>query len=327
MLKIVVGVDIGGTNTVFGFIDEDGNNLAHSSIPTKRYSIVSDYINELAKQIRALKNVLTEDIEIIGIGIGAPNANYYTGEIMYAANLPWKTVIPLAKMMKSHFNVPIVVTNDANAAAVGEMVFGGAKGMKDFIVITLGTGLGSGIISNGELVYGHNGFAGEVGHIEVAVGGRECGCGGKGCLETYVSASGVKRTVYKFLAEDMSDSELRIIPFHGLSAKMVSEAAQKGDVIAQKTFEHTGKMLGKALANVVAVTGPEAIFLFGGLAKAGDLLFEPVKRHFEENVLKYFKGMVKILPSALSSNAAILGASALIWKKLKIKLKHNWAMI
>ena len=222
-------------------------------------------------------------------------------------------------MMKEFYpQLPIFLTNDANAAAIGEMIYGGAKGMKDFIMVTLGTGLGSGFVANGQLIYGSDGFAGELGHIIVSPNGRQCGCGRNGCLETYVSATGVKRTAYKMMAKYNYPSDLRLVPFNEMTAKMVSEAAQKGDMIAINTFKYTGKMLGEALANMVAITSPEAIFLFGGLAKAGPLLFEPTKDHMEMNVLKIFANKVKLLPSQLDKNAAIYGAAALVWNELKM---------
>jgi len=226
-------------------------------------------------------------------------------------------VIPLANLIKKYYDVPVAVTNDANAAALGEMIYGGAKNMKNFIVITLGTGLGSGIVVNGNLVYGHDGFAGELGHIVAIDNGRQCGCGKRGCLETYASASGIKRTVFDLLADCTEESDLRNITFDDLTAEMISGAAAKGDKIAIKAFEITGKILGRNLANAVAFSSPEAIFLFGGLAKAGELIFKPTKEHMEKNLLKIFRGKVKLLPSGLQDkNAAVLGASGLIWSEL-----------
>lgn len=315
MKKIAIGIDIGGTNTVFGCIDEKGKCLAQGSIPTRGHSEVEDYLDQLVDAIKNEVANASESLNIIGVGIGAPNASYYSGCIEHAANLPWHGIIPLADLIKARMDVPVVITNDANAAAVGEKVFGAARDMDDFMVITLGTGLGSGIMVNGKLLYGHDGFAGEVGHMIVRKSGRECGCGRKGCLETYVSATGVKRTVYKLLARHMGDSELRRIPFSELTAKMVAEAAQRGDVIANEVFAYTGQMLGEVLANVVAVTSPKAIFLFGGLTKAGDILFDPVREHMEKNLLGIFKNKIQVLTSGLEDNAAVLGAAALIWDK------------
>ncbi|MFA8433905.1 MAG: ROK family protein [Marinifilaceae bacterium] len=317
MNQVAIGIDIGGTNTVFGFINREGKCLVEDSIPTQKHGEIEKYLEELFSEIDKHIACFGPDLEIVGIGIGAPNGNFYNGTIEHAGNLRWDGVIPLAQMVEDHFKVPTFLTNDANAAAIGEMIYGGAKGMKNFMVITLGTGLGSGIVVNGELLYGHDGFAGEVGHMLVRPGGRHCGCGRRGCLETYVSATGVKRTAQKLMAKYREESVLRDVPFNQLNAKLVNDAATGGDKIAIETFEYTGQMLGLALANAVAVTNPEAIFLFGGLAKAGDLIFKPTQHHMEENMLNIFKNKVKLLPSGLKSNAAILGASALVWKELE----------
>ena len=252
-----------------------------------------------------------------GIGIGAPNGNYYLGTIEYAPNLLWKGVIPFADMLKKIFNVPVVLTNDANAAALGEMIYGSAKSMKDFIVVTLGTGLGSGIVVNGRVVYGHDGFAGEMGHLTAVDNGRLCGCGRKGCLEAYASATGIKKTVCELLAKRNEDSTLRKINLETLTAKEISKAAEKGDTIALKAFEITGEFLGKSLADTVALFSPEAVFLFGGLANAGELIFKPTKDYMEKNLMPIFRDKVKILPSGLTqTNAAVMGASGLIWKEI-----------
>lgn len=316
--QVALGIDIGGTNTTFGFIDREGNYLADGNIETQKHEDINDYLKELYLEIEKVLDPLRDELEMVGIGIGAPNGNYYKGSIEFAPNLRWHDVIPLCDMMKEYYPaLPIYLTNDANAAAIGEMIYGGAKGMKNFIMVTLGTGLGSGFVANGELIYGHDGFAGELGHIIVSPNGRQCGCGRQGCLETYVSATGVKRTAYKMMAKYNYPSELRTIPFNEMTAKIVAEAAEKGDMIAINTFKYTGKMLGEALANAVAITSPEAIFLFGGLAKAGALLFEPTKDHMEINLLKIFSNKVKILPSQLDKNAAIYGAAALVWNELK----------
>ncbi|WP_320019400.1 ROK family protein [Labilibaculum manganireducens] len=315
MKEVALGIDIGGTNTVFGCIDSEGNCLVTGSLPTQKHAAIEDYLDELFVEVESAMNGSAEQMQIIGVGIGAPNASFYTGTIENAANLRWKGSIPLADLVKKRIDVPVIITNDANAAAMGEKVFGAAKGMNNFIVITLGTGLGSGIVVNGDLLYGHDGFAGEVGHMIVRASGRECGCGRKGCLETYVSATGVKRTVYKLLARHMGDSELRDVPFSRLTAKMVAEAAGRGDLVAKETFRYTARMLGEVLANVVAVTSPQAIFLFGGLTKAGDILFNPVAETLEEQLLSIYKGKVKILASGIEDDAAVLGAASLIWNK------------
>ncbi|SDL46974.1 glucokinase [Catalinimonas alkaloidigena] len=321
-IPVTLGIDIGGTNTAFGLVDRLGNILTESTLPTKVHPTCEEYLRSLNSKIRQIYNdhekKSGQKMRLIGIGIGAPNANYYRGTIEYAPNLTWPGVVPFVEMMKGYFDVPIVLTNDANAAAVGEMVYGGAKGLKNFVVITLGTGLGSGLVVNGELVYGHDGFAGELGHITVNPDGRHCGCGRKGCLETYVSATGIKRTVYKLLADFNESSELRNVPFNDLTAYMISEAARRGDRVAIEAFEYTGRILGQKLADTVAHTSPEAIFLFGGLAQANELIFYPTQRHMEANLLNIYKNKVKILPSELmDKNAAVLGASALAWKELE----------
>lgn len=318
MKKVAIGMDIGGTNTVFGLVDREGNVFGDGSIITQKHKDnLGLYINDIVDGINELV-ASTEDIEVIGLGVGAPNANYYTGTIENAPNLPWKGIIYLQKELSQRLNMPVVVTNDANAAAIGEMVYGGAKGMRDFVVVTLGTGVGSGFVANGELVYGHDGFAGELGHVNVTPDGRECGCGRKGCLETYASATGIKRTAFKLLADTTSDSEFKKYSFNELTAKMISDAANNNDPLAIEAYRHTGKILGKALADVVTITSPEAIFLFGGLAKAGKYIFEPTREAMEENMLFVFKNKIKLLPSQINDqNAAVLGASALIWQEVE----------
>jgi glucokinase len=322
MIKLVAGIDIGGTNTVYGIVDEQGKIYGEGQFPTRKYADFELFMQALADNIKSLATKVVENYELIGLGLGAPNANYYTGNIEFAPNLLWAGVLPIAQKLKEHFTgLPVVITNDANAAAIGEMIYGGAKGMKDFVVVTLGTGLGSGIVVGGELLYGHDGFAGELGHVIVTPDGRECGCGRKGCLETYASASGIIRTVYKLLADHHGDSELKDISFNELSAEMITKAAINHDLVAVEAFAHTGRLLGLALANMVAITAPEAIFLFGGLAKAGKYIFEPVKEQMEANLLKFWKGKVKLLPSGLNNetNAAVLGSAALAWKEVKKK--------
>ena len=316
--QVVVGIDIGGTNTVFGFVDRDGHILIDDKIKTANYDEPEVFVAALYEKIMIAMPKIGYDVEIVGFGIGAPMGNINKGTIEYAADLPWKGIIPLAEIFKKHTNLSIIVTNDANAAAVGEMIYGGARGMKNFIVITLGTGLGSGFVVDGKLVYGHDGFAGEIGHTAIRPGesNRDCGCGRKGCLETYVSATGIKRTVLKILADKLEPSELRKYSFEELDAKIIHDAAKNGDAIAKRAFEHTGRMLGFKLADVVATTNPEAIFLFGGLALAKDLIFEPTKEYMEQNLLSIYKGKVKLLESELSTqNAAVLGASSLIWSE------------
>jgi len=315
--EVVIGIDIGATYTKYGVVDRKGNCFLDSSVNTYGHPDVNSFLDKLFDTIKkALKSSKTE-FKIMGIGVGAPNGNYYSGKIEYAPNLHWKGVIPLASLIKNYFDIPVAITNDANAAALGEMMYGEAGNMKDFIVITLGTGLGSGIVVNGNVVYGHDGFAGELGHIVAVDNGRQCGCGKRGCLETYASATGIKRTVFELLSEFTEKSDLRKIPFDDLTAKMISEAAEKGDKIALEAFEITGRILGRNLANAIAFSSPEAIFLFGGLAGAGDLIFSPTREHMEKNLLKIFQNKVKLLPSGLQDkNAAVLGAAGLIWKEL-----------
>jgi glucokinase len=317
MKEVAIGIDIGGTNSVLGVIDREGNCLAESCIPTQTHSEIELYLKDLAYDVQRILDDMTEIVVVKGIGIGAPNGNYYNGTIEYAPNLIWKGVIPMVDLMKKQFDYPsIVLTNDANAAAIGEMIYGGAQGMKDFIMITLGTGVGSGIVVNGSLVYGHDGFAGEIGHVLVDPLGRECGCGRRGCLETYASAPGIKRTVFELLADTSKPSQLRSISYDNMNAKTIHDAALKDDKIALDAFDFTGEILGKVLADCVAFSSPEAIFLFGGLANAGDFIFKPTKHYLEENLLKIYKNKIKLLPSQLNgAHAAILGASALVWKE------------
>ena len=318
--KVSIGIDIGGTNTVYGILDREGNFLADGRISTKDHQEIEVFLAALNEKIRLSLRKLNNSIIVKGIGIGTPMGNINKGTIEYSADLPWKGIIPLADLFKNFTDLPVTVTNDANAAAIGEMIYGGARGMRNFVVITLGTGLGSGFVVNGELVYGHNGFAGELGHTSIRPGesNRECGCGRKGCLETYVSASGIKRTLFKLMGDMIDDSPLKAISFNDLTASMISDAAKQGDKIAIRAFEHTGKMLGFKLADAIAHTNPEAIFLFGGLALAKDLIFEPTRKYMEENLLSIYKRKVKLLPSKLNSqNAAVLGASALVWSSIE----------
>jgi glucokinase len=322
MKDLVLGIDIGGTNTKFGFVDEEGNIFGESSSPTRGYPVFDDYLAQLHKQIDAAKAFIGLESKIVGVGIGAPNGNYYQGTIEEAPNLEWKGKVPFVEKLSKYFpHQPVILTNDANAAAIGEMTFGVAKGMKDFIVFTLGTGLGSGIIANGELIYGHDGCAGELGHVIVNPNGRVCGCGRKGCLETYVSATGIKRTVYKLIADHTKPSSLRGVAFDNLTAKMITDAALAGDFIAKEAFEYTGMVLGQKLADTVAHFSPEAIFLFGGLVHAGDLLLKPTRQHMEAYMMNIYKGKVKLLVSGLQhKNAAVLGASSLAWNVIKDRM-------
>jgi glucokinase len=315
MKKIVAGIDIGGTNTVFGLVNKSGEILLKENISTGDFPFPEDLVAVVSERIQKAVSRYQGEYELGGVGIGAPNGNYFKGTIEFAPNLKWKGVVPLAKLFSEKLNVEIQLTNDANAAAIGEMIFGGAKDIKDFIFITLGTGLGSGIVVNGEMVYGHDGFAGEIGHVIIFPDGRACGCGRKGCLETYCSATGIKRTYSDLLMSRHIKSEA---PGLVTDAMYIHKKAIEGDQDAIEAFNYTGEILGLALANSVAYTSPEAIFLFGGLAMAGDYIFDPVKKSFENNLLAIYKNKIKILPSQLKENdAAILGSASLIWKGIK----------
>lgn len=313
---LAIGIDIGGTGTKFGIVDRDGNVLFTGEISTKNHSEIETFIDELYETLRPLMEKAGGVGRMKGIGVGAPNGNYYTGTVEYAPNLPWKGIIPLAKLIESKFSLPVTLTNDANAAAIGEMMYGAAKGMKDFIMITLGTGVGSGIVANGKLIYGHDGFAGELGHTIVIPDGRlHPGTGKKGSLESYASATGVRYTAIEFLKASNEKSLLRNVPEDELDSKVVYNAATQGDKIALEIFEFTGRILGLALANAIMFSSPEAIILFGGLTKAGDYILKPTREHMEANLIKVFQNKVKLLVSHLrESDAAILGASALVWE-------------
>lgn len=320
MKNLVAGIDIGGTGTAYALIDEFGKIYASGEFLTGDYGEFNLFVKRLKEGIQELSEQLCEPHVIEAIGIGAPNGNYYTGEIENAPNLSWKGKLPLAKQLGTLFNgIPVVVTNDANAAAIGEMIYGGAKGMKNFTVVTLGTGLGSGIVVDGNVLYGHDGFAGELGHITVVrENGRECGCGKKGCLEGYASATGVKRTVFELMAQMLEPSKLKDIPYNKLTSKDVTLAAKAGDAIAKRTFEATGEILGAALADLVAVSSPEAIFLFGGLANAGDLILTPTRKSMEKNVMPIWRGKIQLILSSVDSESApLLGAAALAIKEMQ----------
>ena len=317
MKKIALGIDIGGTNTVFGFITKKGKIISQNSIPTKGYGNFKKYKTLLFSEIDKLISELPSKYKIKGIGIGAPNGNFYSGNIEFAPNLDWGETVPIAKVFQEQYKLPVWLTNDANAAAIGEMVYGGAKNMKDFLFVTLGTGLGSGIVSNGKLIYGHDGFAGEMGHITAIPDGRKCACGRKGCLETYVSATGIVRTVKEYLEDSTNASLLREINLTKLNSKHIYDAAKKGDELALKAFEFTSDILGKSLADMVALFSPKTIFLFGGLANAKELIIDSTKKQMEDNLMKIYKNKVSIKLSELENNsAAIVGASALVWDSL-----------
>lgn len=314
----VIGLDLGGTNSVFGIVDSRGDIKATTSIKTQGYDDVNDYV---AASVEALQLIIDQvgGIDTIkAMGIGAPNGNYYNGTIEFAPNLSWgrNGVVPLAKMFSEKLGIPVALTNDANAAAIGEMTYGVARGMKNFIVITLGTGVGSGIVVNGQLVYGSDGFAGELGHVVVRrEDGRSCGCGRNGCLEAYCSATGVARTARELLETTEEPSLLREMILEDITSLDVSIAAEKGDKLAQHVYQTTGEMLGEACANFAAFCSPEAFIFFGGLTKAGDLLMKPLKASYDKNVLKIYKDKAKFLISGLDgSSAAVLGASAIGWE-------------
>lgn len=316
--ELVLGVDIGGTNTVLGLVDGGGRILRESRFLTASFVRVEDFVRRLCGEFEVLRGGLGLSHKLLGIGIGAPNANHFCGTIEYAPNLPWRGRVNLVDLIGVYYpDIPITITNDAKAAAMGEMVYGGARGMNDFVVITLGTGLGSGFVVGGKVLYGCDSFAGELGHVIVERGGRLCGCGRRGCLETYSSATGLRRSVEELLEQGVSSS-LQSFQVGSITAKDIDLAAREGDALALEAFEIAGRHLGLALSNAVAITSPEAFFLFGGLANAGDLILEPVRRHFRENLLCHYKGCrVRVLISELQGrNAAVLGSAALVWKHL-----------
>jgi glucokinase len=312
---LAIGIDIGGTGTKFGIVDRIGNVLYTGDLSTKKHKKIETFIDELHDKLTSLIQTVGGPGRIRGIGVGAPNGNFYTGTVDYAPNLPWKGIIPLAQLIQDKFQLPANLTNDANAAAIGEMMYGAAQGMKDFIMITLGTGVGSGIIANGHLILGHDGFAGELGHTIIIPDGRfHPGTGKYGSLESYASATGVMLTAKEILEKTTDDSLLRKIPVDEIDSKKVYDAAVQGDKIAREIFEYTGKILGLALANFVMFSSPEAVILFGGLTKSGDFILKPTREHMEANLIQVFQNRVKILVSHLrESDAAILGASALVW--------------
>ena len=315
----VIGLDLGGTNSVFGIVDTRGEIKATTAIKTGGYTNVEDYVKASVEALQPIIEQVGGIEKIKAMGIGAPNGNYYNGTIEFAPNLAWAKngVVPLAKLFSDQLGVPVALTNDANAAAIGEMVYGVARGMKNFIVITLGTGVGSGIVVNGQLLYGHDGFAGELGHVIMVRGaeGRSCGCGRTGCLEAYCSATGVARTARELLAKTDRPSLLREMNPEDITSLDVSIAAGKGDELAKEIYEFTGNMLGEACADFAAFSSPEAFIFFGGMVKAGDLIMEPIKRSYNEHVMNIFKNKAQFLISGLDgASAAVLGASAIGWE-------------
>jgi glucokinase len=336
MKQVVVGIDVGATSVKIGLVDKNGNILGETGTPTPENTsgvTPESFVQQLHDTITALRGTLTEKFDILGIGIGAPNGNYYNGTIEFAVNLPWRNEIaPIAELFAKRYpGIPIKLTNDANAAALGEMIYGGARGMRDFISVTLGTGLGSGIICNGEMVYGVDGFAGELGHITIVPNGRQCGCGRKGCLETYVSATGLKLTAFEVMSDHYfsEPSALKKLSFLDMTSKDIADAAAQGDKMALEVFDETAKKLAYGLTNAVVLTSPEAIFIYGGLAKAGELLLAPTRKYLDEYMLKSFckrdakgnivqQANVKLLLSELNDkNGAVLGAAALAWNELR----------
>lgn len=313
--QFALGIDIGGTNTKYGLVNQRGEVLKRGRIKTKDFPVIEDFVDALYQEINPLIEEMSQDAVFKGIGVGAPNGNYYKGTIEQAANLDWKGVVPIGKMMEEKFSVSCTITNDANAAALGEMMYGAARGMKDFIMITLGTGVGSGIVCGGNLVYGHDGFAGELGHTVVKPNGRKhWSTGSEGTLEAYASATGITITAKKMRAE-FPHSMLNDYQEEEINAKTVFDCAEKGDGVAIEVFRYTGQRLGEALANFVMFSSPQAIFLFGGVIKAGAYIMEPAKMHMERNLYPIFRDKVKLIFSELDeADAAILGASALVWQ-------------
>lgn len=318
--QYAIGIDIGGTGTKYGFVNHRGDiSFSGSNIRTNEYDEINDFIDDLYKELKPSIDAIGID-KIRGIGMGAPNGNIYSGTIDYAPNLPWTGIVPLAKLVSAKFKLPCYLTNDANAAAMGEMMYGAARGMRDFIVITLGTGVGSGIVSNGHMVYGHDGFAGELGHTIIRPGGRKhWSTNLDGSLEAYASATGIAKTALEFLGNSNKPSTLRDYNSEEINSKIVFDCAMAGDEIAKEVYRFTGEILGDSLANFIMFSSPEAIILFGGVIKAGDLIMKPTQEHMEKNLLPIFKNKVKLIFSELKeADAAILGASALVWDK-----EHN----
>ena len=320
MKPYVIGLDLGGTNSVFGIVDARGEIKATTAIKTGGFQTADDYVDAAVKALQPIIEQVGGIETIKAMGIGAPNANYYDGTIELAPNLPWAhdCIVPLAKMFSDRLEgIPVAMTNDANAAALGEMVYGVARGMKNFIVITLGTGVGSGIVINGQLVYGSDGFAGELGHVTMVRGeeGRSCGCGRKGCLEAYCSATGVARTARELLAKTTKPSLLRELNPEDITSLDVSIAAGKGDELAKEIYDFTGKMLGEACVDFTAFSSPEAFIFFGGMVKAGELIMKPIREAYDAHVMNIFRGKAQFLVSGLDgASAAVLGASAVGWE-------------
>ena len=315
--NLVLGIDIGGTKTSFGFVDREGTLIGATSMPTEAHDSAETFVTRLHHRIEKIREDLLSPHHLCGIGIGAPNANYYRGTIEKAVNLNWGDSVDFVGLIQRYYDLPVVITNDAKAATIGEMIFGNARGMKHFLVITLGTGLGSGIVVDGRLLYGYSGFAGELGHTVVDPAGRQCECGKRGCLETYVSATGLVRTTLMLLAERCDPSPLRAMSYEEMTARRIFELAAKGDIIALEAFDRTARILGLKLADAVAHTSPEAIFLTGGMAMAGDLLLKPTQQYMDDSLFGVYRDTVKLMLSGMEpGKSAILGAAALIWNEL-----------
>ncbi len=323
--ELVLGIDVGGTKTAFGFVDREGIVVNAASMPTNADESADIFMSRLHQRIEEIGIGLPSPHRLRGIGIGAPNAHHDRGTIEKAVNLNWGDTVDFVRLIGKYYDLPVSITNDANAAALGEMFFGNARGMKNFIVVTLGTGLGSGIVADGRLIYGASGFAGELGHTIVDPDGRACECGKKGCLETYVSATGLRRTALELLALRCDASPLREISYQKMSSKVIADLAWQGDVIALAAFDRTARILGMKLADAVAHLSPEAIFLAGGLAAAGDLLLLPTEQHMNDFLFRVYCGTVKLMPSGLATGtSAILGAAALIWNELTLSKQQDY---
>ena len=313
--NVVLGIDLGGTQTKIGFVKKDGTVLGWDVFPSLADRDFIHFISQLSDKFLALKERIDEKFNLVGVGIGAPNANFYTGNMENAHNFQWGETVPLVASIEKALGTKVVITNDANLVAIGEQEYGTGKGMKNFIVLTLGTGVGSGFIVNGELLLGHDGMAGEMGHVNVNPNGRLCKCGLTGCLETYASVTGIKRTVFKLMADMRTDSSLRDYSYNELTGKMIADAALEGDPIAMRAFEYTGEILGTKLADAAAYFSPEAIILAGGLTKAGDLLLIPTKKSMERRMFHAFRGKIKLMISDMGQKYdGVLGAAALAWR-------------
>jgi len=315
-MDLVIGIDIGGTKTKIGLVNREGHCLEDTFFRTREYPNIDDYLDKIKSTVDEIKTKFPEKVNILGCGIGAPNASSKNGTIVNASNLLWKGIVPVLDKLNNRMPMPMKIMNDASAAALGEMLFGNAKGMQDFIVITLGTGFGAGIVANGKLIDGYDGFAGELGHVDMTIGdGRLTGQNVRGGLEAYVSATGLKRTILFMMSKYMDESRFRDIAYSDLHGEEITQAAEEGDPIALKAFDFTADILGMALANFTAFTQPEAFFLMGGLVNSGKWIFDPLHKYFEDYLLEFYKGKVKILRSGLPGRTtAICGAAALIWE-------------